>query len=757
VTIASLIVDIGTNTATLSQGVGTANRTLESVVSTAKSVAGALGAAFSVQAVIGFAREIASFASKMLDLSAETGISTDRLQAFDYVLADVGLGVDAIVRSVEQLARRLIGDDKAAVNAVERLGLETKKLIAMAPDAAFIALAEAVARVENPMEKIRLSVDLFGKSGPQMLRIMKENLGSIVKEVELTGGIIERELLVKADAFDEKWERAVKRAKAHFVNLLGMLDVGGAPIGASSLAGWLAKMAVIPDVASPALAPSPFEIMAPTEAEIATLTKQTNRLRAVAVEAVYQISDEMRAAYETAVAPTRMSGFVGLLEAYVGARRTGGGLLETNDYSALTQLMAGVAPGGGVTGDDGVRPGPAAGMFSGLGSVFSAQLGPAILRAVQGGGSVVKSVAGTFGKGLTEHLFGGDTFKATLGDRFGKTIGGALGSVLPGIGALAGPAIAGLTKLFGGIFGGGEHSKVNDMRDQFIDAAGGLEALNQKAVEAGTSLDKLLGAKKVKDFESAVEDLRKKMGDFAADQEADALRLEEAIKKYGFAFEELGPKLQQQKLHEQATELIEDWRVLVGSGIEMGVVNEHMAKSMNEYLAIAIKTGAEVPSAMKPVIESMQAQGLLAEDLKLDQISWSQSMTEGFDRVVLKLDELIQRLQGAGSAIGSIPRDIDVAVNVRYNDPGYTPGALDVDDGGDMQGFAGGTHGIYPDFGHGTVVKLHGRERVMTEAEGRAEEGSVAALRGEVAGMRRDFRDLPYILTSALRSAQALG
>jgi hypothetical protein len=43
------------------------------------------------------------------------------------------------------------------------------------------------------------------------------------------------------------------------------------------------------------------------------------------------------------------------------------------------------------------------------------------------------------------------------------------------------------------------------------------------------------------------------------------------------------------------------------------------------------------------------------------------------------------------------------------------------DGGGEYLGFAGGTKGKYLDFGSGTNVTLHGRERVMTEAEGRGD------------------------------------
>ena len=82
--------------------------------------------------------------------------------------------------------------------------------------------------------------------------------------------------------------------------------------------------------------------------------------------------------------------------------------------------------------------------------------------------------------------------------------------------------------------------------------------------------------------------------------------------------------------------------------------------------------------------------------------------------------------------------------------------------------FATGTRGRYLDFGAGTRVTLHGRERVVTEAEGRQEstssarlEREIAALRAEMAstfsGLRRDLTTvLPTLAAAAARDAVLL-
>ena len=363
----------------------------------------------------------------------------------------------------------------------------------------------------------------------------------------------------------------------------------------------------------------------------------------------------------------------------------------------------------------------------GLGDLLEKTLGPTILQAVTGGGSVTQSIGSLVGGGVTDKLFGsgsafGRSVGASLKNTFGDKIGGAIGAALPGIGTLLGPAISGIGKLFGKLFGG-EGKKTNDLRDQAIAAAGGIDVLAKKAKEAGTSVDTILKPSKIKDFQAAWEQLTGTIDAFTNEQEADAQRLEAAIQRYGISFEQAGAAFQKQKLDEQAKELIEDWRVLVGSGIDLALVNEKMSGAINEYLQAALKVGQEIPSAFRPILQKMLEQGTLTDeagvaitDLEEAGIHFSETMTQGFDRVVQKLDELIAKLVAAGTAMEQIG-----SPSIPANLPSFEPSSPD------LPGFATGTGGRFLNFGSGTPVVLHGRERVSTAAEGQSEAGGIAA------------------------------
>ena len=88
----------------------------------------------------------------------------------------------------------------------------------------------------------------------------------------------------------------------------------------------------------------------------------------------------------------------------------------------------------------------------------------------------------------------------------GALTGAEVGSAFGPIGSAVGAGIGALTGLFRGL-SNSEKKTVNKMRQDFVDAAGGLDALNKHAQSAGKTLDNLLHASNVKSYQAAVDDL----------------------------------------------------------------------------------------------------------------------------------------------------------------------------------------------------------------------------------------------------------
>ena len=119
-----------------------------------------------------------------------------------------------------------------------------------------------------------------------------------------------------------------------------------------------------------------------------------------------------------------------------------------------------------------------------------------------------------------------------------------------------------------------------------------------------------------------------------------------------------------------------------------------------------------------------------------------------------ELPQLVRSFQqtatDAVQALDRIPRTLTFEHHTRYSSSGSS-GATN------RSGLQSGTHGRFVDFGVGTAVVLHGRERVVTEAEGRREASDLGALRQELADLKRIMErgqdELPFKLSRAVRDA----
>lgn len=304
---------------------------------------------------------------------------------------------------------------------------------------------------------------------------------------------------------------------------------------------------------------------------------------------------------------------------------------------------------------------------------------PSIIeRGLTGAGGIsgaVKAIGshlGTdLGKGIQETLWEqmgtSDTGDNALTSAFGDNIGGALTAAMPAIGALIGPLIS---KLFS--LGGPSADELAGRKveatfeqsfgsfDQMMAAVGkAYDQQGKSAQQAQTDVLAMLAAEKQGGDAAAA--AVAKINSVLQDQQQDAADLQTAIQKYGFSIDQLGPTMQKQQLDDQAKTLINDWRLLVGSGMDVVTVDQKMASSTWDYIQMAKRTGQEVPQAMEPVLQSMLDQGVFTDetgakltDLSQLGVTFSKTTTQGFQSIVDKLDELIKKIGDVPAALGNI-------------------------------------------------------------------------------------------------------
>jgi hypothetical protein len=102
----------------------------------------------------------------------------------------------------------------------------------------------------------------------------------------------------------------------------------------------------------------------------------------------------------------------------------------------------------------------------------------------------------------------------------------------------------------------------------------------------------------------------------------------------------------------------------------------------------------------------------------------------------------------AGNVAGRLDPD---AERRRHSEAKFKSAEMAISDvfkgsGRDVGIFAGGTDGLFPNFGSGTSVELHNRERIVTEAEGRRESDVL----GWCCGHSVNY---PSVITDGLKTA----
>lgn len=229
-----------------------------------------------------------------------------------------------------------------------------------------------------------------------------------------------------------------------------------------------------------------------------------------------------------------------------------------------------------------------------------------------------------------------------------------------------------------------------------------------------------------------------------------------AAEKYGISIDALGAKFEQARLDDTAAQLAKDWQLLADNGADINGVMAGMKDEVQDLIDKALKLGLTIPDSMRPLVEKLFEAGELTDENgnkleDLSKINFAAPIISDVDRLIEKMDELIDRIAGVGSGLDGLP-DVDLPEggssggndgtsgypNPQYDDP--TPMAT----GGIVRARRGGTVVRVGEAGQDeAIVPLPaglgrgGSGRVVIE--------NVIMLDGEVIG-RATARNLPEAL-----------
>ena len=136
--------------------------------------------------------------------------------------------------------------------------------------------------------------------------------------------------------------------------------------------------------------------------------------------------------------------------------------------------------------------------------------------------------------------------------------------------------------------------------------------------------------------------------------------MEEAANKYGIKLESLGSKFLGAKLSDAAQTLLDDFNLLTTNGGDLNAVIGGMSKEVQRVVDQAIHMGLAVPASMRDMLQKFVDSGALVDDngdkLKdLSMINFAEPIESAIQRLIDKLNDFIDKLGEAGSAINGLP------------------------------------------------------------------------------------------------------
>lgn len=193
----------------------------------AKTAVGAFLGIQAVQAIAGFAKSTIDAADALSDMSQRTGIAVGVLSELDFAAKMNGSSLDAVQTALGKLSVKAFDaatGNKAATATFDALGISLRNADGSMKSSVTLLeeVGDAFKGINDPTIKSALAIEIFGKSGAQMIPVI-ENMSEARREAQQLGITVGDDFANKAAAFNDNLDRMSATASALSRSLLNEL------------------------------------------------------------------------------------------------------------------------------------------------------------------------------------------------------------------------------------------------------------------------------------------------------------------------------------------------------------------------------------------------------------------------------------------------------------------------------------------------------------------------------------------------------
>jgi hypothetical protein len=193
-----------------SQSVGTAIGDLKTG---AERLAGAFGIAFSVEALIGFATNVAEQARSLQILSAQTQINVEDLQVLGAATKEFGVDSEQLGRAIFQLGQRIAGGDASVVSGLALMGLSLDDVKNKHGEELFLLVEDAAGKLHGTIRDTAMA-DLYGARLGSSLGALSTGIGEAIDKAKALNVVTSEDSVKAAAEYANAIDRASTSLKA---------------------------------------------------------------------------------------------------------------------------------------------------------------------------------------------------------------------------------------------------------------------------------------------------------------------------------------------------------------------------------------------------------------------------------------------------------------------------------------------------------------------------------------------------------------
>lgn len=194
----NVLFDIAARTANIEASFTKIERRFDDIGAYAKKAAGIMGVAFGAEVFREGVMGAIELGDEMGKLADKTGLTASAASQLSRVFKQNDLDNETLTNSMRKMQVELSkGND-----VFGKLGLSVSALRSLQPDQAFEEIAQAISQINDPADRARVAVEIFGKTGANLLPLMLQGKDGIEQMRKELGGLSDEDVRRLQEADD---------------------------------------------------------------------------------------------------------------------------------------------------------------------------------------------------------------------------------------------------------------------------------------------------------------------------------------------------------------------------------------------------------------------------------------------------------------------------------------------------------------------------------------------------------------------------